>query len=97
MEQAFFQHKVRAAEERSWILVGLRVAKLVTCDAHEGLKAAMCQVLGSTWQRSRVHWIRNAQAYVPETQQRAHHKSWATSMVTAGGRFVMALQRTVAA
>ena len=25
--------------------------------------------MGSTWQRCRVHWMRNAQAYVPKAQQ----------------------------
>ena len=38
-------------------------------DAHEGLKAAIRRVLGSTWQRCRVHWMRNAQAYVSKGQQ----------------------------
>ena len=48
---------------------GLRGTKLVISDAHEGLKAAIRRVLGSTWQRCRVHWMRNAQAYVPKGQQ----------------------------
>jgi transposase-like protein len=33
---------------------GLRGVKLVISDAHEGLKAAICRVLGSSWQRCRV-------------------------------------------
>src|SRR6185437_7476039 len=33
---------------------GLRGAKLVISDAHEGLKAAIVKVLGATWQRCRV-------------------------------------------
>ena len=41
----------------------------VISDAHEGLKAAIRRVLGCTWQRCRVHWMRNAQAYVPKGQQ----------------------------
>ena len=48
---------------------GLRGSKLVISDAHEGLKAAIRRVLGSTWQRCRVHWMRNAQAFVPKGQQ----------------------------
>ena len=48
---------------------GLRGVKLVISDAHEGLKAAIRRVFGATWQRCRVHWMRNALAYVPKTQQ----------------------------
>ena len=56
---------------------GLRGVKLVvsrkSCgfrrNAHEGLKAAIQRVMGATWQRCRVHWIRNALAYVPKGQQ----------------------------
>ncbi|GAY20322.1 mobile element protein [Sphingobium fuliginis] len=42
--------------------------KLVISDAHEGLKAAITRVLGATWQRCRVHFMRNALAYVPKGQ-----------------------------
>ena len=54
---------------RSLVRRGLRGVKLVISDAHEGLKAATRRVLGSTWQRCRVHWMRNAQAYVTKGQQ----------------------------
>ena len=54
---------------KSLVKRGLRGTKLVISDAHEGLKAAIRRVLGSTWQRCRVHWMRNAQAYVPKSQQ----------------------------
>jgi putative transposase len=27
-------------------------------DAHEGLKAAIRRVMGASWQRCRVHWMR---------------------------------------
>ena len=47
---------------------GLCGIKLVISDAHEGLKAAIVRVLGATWQRCRVHWTRNALAYVPKGQ-----------------------------
>lgn len=42
--------------------------KLVISDAHEGLKAAVAQVFKATWQRCRVHFMRNALAYVPKGQ-----------------------------
>ena len=48
---------------------GLRGVKLVISDAHEGLKHAIAKVLGATWQRCRVHWLRNALAHVPRGQQ----------------------------
>src|SRR5438045_1085608 len=48
---------------------GLRGVKLVISDAHEELKAAIRRVFGAGWQRCRVHWMRNALAYVPKTQQ----------------------------
>jgi putative transposase len=47
---------------------GLKGVKLVVSDAHEGLKAAIRRVIGATWQRCRVHFARNALAYVPRGQ-----------------------------
>ena len=47
---------------------GLKGVKLVISDAHEGLKAAIAQVFKATWQRCRVHFMRNALAYVPKAQ-----------------------------
>ncbi|MCW6507791.1 IS256 family transposase [Lichenifustis flavocetrariae] len=44
---------------------GLKGVKLVISDAHEGLKAAVTQVFKASWQRCRVHFMRNALAYVP--------------------------------
>src|SRR5947209_12423576 len=48
---------------------GLEGVKLVVSDAHEGLKAAIRRVLGATWQRCRVHWMRSALAHVGKGQQ----------------------------
>ena len=55
---------------RSLTRRGLRGVKLVTSDAHEGLKAAIVKILGATWQRCRVHFMRNALAYAGKTQRR---------------------------
>ncbi len=55
---------------RSLARRGLRGAKLVISDAHEGLKAAIVKVLGAAWQRCRVHFMRNALAYAGKTQRR---------------------------
>jgi len=42
---------------------GLRGVKLVISDAHEGIKAAVAKALHATWQRCRVHFMRNVLAY----------------------------------
>lgn len=48
---------------------GLRGVKLVISDAHSGLKAAAAKVLGCTWQRCKVHFLRNALAYAGKGQR----------------------------
>jgi transposase-like protein len=55
---------------RSLVRRGLRGVRLVTSDAHEGLKAAISKVLSATWQRCRVHFMRNALVYAGKTQRR---------------------------
>jgi transposase-like protein len=42
---------------------GLRGVKLVISDAHEGIKAAVAKVFNATWQRCRVHFMRNVLAH----------------------------------
>jgi putative transposase len=54
---------------RSLVRRGLKGVKLVISDAHEGLKGAIRRVLGATWQRCRVHWMRSALAHVGKGQQ----------------------------
>jgi transposase-like protein len=54
---------------KSLVKRGLHGVKLVVSDAHEGLKGAIRRVMGATWQRCRVHWMRNALAYVPKGKQ----------------------------
>lgn len=58
---------------------GLAGVRLVISDAHQGLKNAVSKILGATWQRCRVHFMRNALAYVP----RKHHAMVATVIRTA--------------
>ncbi len=48
---------------------GLRGVKLVISDAHEGIKAAVAKMLKSTWQRCRVHFLRNALAHAGKGQR----------------------------
>jgi putative transposase len=54
---------------RSLMRRGLRGVRLVISDAHEGLKAAVAKVLNATWQRCRVHFLRNALAYANKGQR----------------------------
>ena len=42
---------------------GLRGVKLVISDAHEGIKASVAKVMNATWQRCRVHFMRNVLAH----------------------------------
>src|ERR1700754_2784171 len=49
---------------------GLRGVKLVISDAHEGIKAAISKVLNATWQRCRVHFMRNALAHAGKSGRR---------------------------
>ena len=55
---------------RSLMRRGLRGVKLVISDSHEGLKAAADKVLRASWQRCRVHFMRNALAHVTNKDQR---------------------------
>ena len=56
---------------KSLVRHGLRGVQLVISNAHEGLKAAIRRVMGSSWQRCRAHWMRNALAYVPPARRSA--------------------------
>ena len=72
----FWLDFLRSLEKR-----GLKGVQLVISDAHEGLKVAIAQVFKASWQRCRVHFMRNALAHV----SKAEH-----SMVSAAIRSVFA-------
>ncbi|EDP60937.1 transposase, mutator type [alpha proteobacterium BAL199] len=55
---------------RSLARRGLRGVKLVVSDAHLGLKAAVAKVLNASWQRCRVHFMRNAVAHAGKQGRR---------------------------
>lgn len=69
---------VTAEDEASWsaflrglVARGLKGVRLVTSDAHEGLKKAVGKVLhGASWQRCRTHFMRNLLSRVPKSAQR---------------------------
>ena len=75
---------------------GLRGVKLVISDAHEGLRAAIARVLHATWQRCRVHFVRNALAHVPKGQRQMVAAAVRTAFVqeiaavASGARWPMA-------
>jgi transposase-like protein len=49
---------------------GLRGVKLVISDAHEGIKAAVAKVTNASWQRCRVHFMRNVLAHAGKSGRR---------------------------
>ena len=64
-EAAFWQQVLRSLVAR-----GLRGVQLAISDAHEGLKGAIASVFGgASWQRCKVHVMRNALSYVPKAAQ----------------------------
>ena len=64
-EAAFWREFLRSLVGR-----GLTGVQLVISDAHEGLKAAVGQVLtGAAWQRCRVHFMRNLLAHIPQADK----------------------------
>ena len=64
-EGAFWQQFLRSLVAR-----GLRGVHLVISDSHEGLKGAIASVFGgASWQRCKVHFMRNALSYVPKAAQ----------------------------
>jgi len=55
---------------RQLVSRGLSGVRLVTSDSHLGLKQAVAEIMvGATWQRCRVHFMRNALATVPKLAQ----------------------------
>ena len=63
--QAFWTGFLRQLRRR-----GLRGVRLVVSDAHEGIKAAVSKVLTASWQRCRVHFMRNALAHAGKSGRR---------------------------
>ena len=63
--EAFWTAFLRSLKDR-----GLDGVQLVISDAHTGLKKAIATVLqGTSWQRCRVHFMRNVLAVVPKGTQ----------------------------
>jgi putative transposase len=58
-----------------------RAVKLVISDAHEGIKAAVAKLMNATWQRCRVHAMRNALAHAGKSSRRVVSAFMATAFV----------------
>jgi putative transposase len=56
---------------RSLLARGLTGVQLAISDAHEGLKAALGQVLGVPWQRCTVHFLRDLRGHAHKDQHDA--------------------------
>ncbi|MGH7293459.1 MAG: IS256 family transposase [Polyangiaceae bacterium] len=66
-DEGFWKQFLRGLVER-----GLAGVQLVISDAHGGLKKAIREVLtGASWQRCRVHFMRNVLSVVPRAAQGA--------------------------
>ena len=75
---------------------GLRGVKLVISDAHEGIKAAVSQVLSATWQRGRVHFQRNVMAHAGRSGRRVVSAFIATAFAQDTAEAASAPWRAVA-
>src|SRR5260370_39497412 len=78
---------------RSLARRGLRGVKLVISDAHEGLKAAVAKVLHASWQRCRVHFMRNVLAHAGKQGRRVVAAFIATAFAQQDDEIAHALRR----
>jgi putative transposase len=64
-DETFWTHFLRSLKTR-----GLTGVRLVISDAHARLKASIRKIMiGSSWQRCHVHYVRNLLAVVPKGSQ----------------------------
>ena len=75
---------------------GLRGVKLVISDAHEGIKAAVVKLMNATWQRCRVHTMRNALAHAGKSSRRVVSAFMATAFAQDSAEAAKAQWRKVA-
>jgi transposase-like protein len=75
---------------------GLRGVKLVVSDAHEGIKASVAKVLTASWQRCRVHFMRNALAHAGKSGRRVVSAFIATAFAQDDAAMARTQWRSVA-
>jgi transposase-like protein len=81
---------------RSLARRGLRGVKLVISDSHEGIKAAVSKIFSATWQRCRVHFMRNALAHAGKSGRRVVSAFIATAFAQDDAGAAKAQWRAVA-
>lgn len=81
---------------RSLARRGLRGVKLVISDSHEGIKASVAKVFSATWQRCRVHFMRNALAHAGKSGRRVVSAFIATAFAQDTPETAKAQWRSVA-
>ena len=65
MAETFWVEFLRKLRQR-----GLRGVNLVVSDAYEGIKAAVAKLMNASWQRYRVHTVRNAIAHAGKSSRK---------------------------
>ena len=75
---------------------GLKGVKLVISDDHKGLKAAATRILGATWQRCRIHFMRNLLAHAGRQGRRVVSAFVATAFAQDDAQAASAQWRLVA-
>lgn len=75
---------------------GLRGVKLVISDSHSGLKAAIQQVFCASWQRCRVHFMRNVLCRVNKANQSVVRAALQQVFVQADAKAAHETWKTVA-
>ena len=68
----------------------------VVSDAHEGIKAAVAKLMNATWQRCRVHTMRNALAHAGKSSRRVVSAFMATAFAQNSAEAAKAQWRRVA-
>ncbi len=92
-DEVFWTQFLRSLRDR-----GLGGVQLVISDAHAGLKKAIAKALsGASWQRCRVHFMRNALARVPKGQSEWVAAAIRTIFAQPDAALVHAQVETVAA
>jgi len=81
---------------RSLARRGLRGVKLIISDGHEGIKAAVSRVFSSTWQRCRVHFMRNLLAHAAKSGRRVVAALMSAAFAQDDAEAAKAQWRTVA-
>ena len=98
-EKAFLDRPIEGDWPYLWLdatYVKVRQNSRVVSDAHEGLKAAVAKILSATWQRCRVHFMRNVLAHAGKSGRRVVSAFIATAFAQNDAEAAKAQWRRVA-